>query len=268
MSVRLNLFLKGNLDVCDTLFGQRLTGRPGWNGINEVLRADNRGATVRVQHEPSIGFAAHAAAHAVVPQELAACAALLGPFIPAVQFSDVAFTSPHAALVMSTQADLCVPLLRHRTLDYLMHPYHLSYWPTADLDWLKTHFVPEPAPSAERSMEDLAHVIDRYRLSSEAPILVFNVSSVVPGETIHSYQSAADATSQRIRRFNCALVDASAELGFSIVDVDRIVAEHGARHLKFDPIHFNAEGCRLVCEEVVRILDDYGVLPERQDACR
>jgi hypothetical protein len=115
-------------------------------------------------------------------------------------------------------------------------------------------------------MEDLAHVIDRYRRTSEAPILVFNMSSVVPGETIHSYQGAADATSQRIRRFNCALVDASAELGFSIVDVDRIIAEQGARHLKFDPIHFNAEGCRLVCEDVVRILDDYDVLPERQDA--
>jgi hypothetical protein len=157
-------------------------------------------------------------------------------------------------------------LLRHRTLDYLMHPYDLRWWPAAELDWLKANFIPEPAPGAERSMEDLAHVIDRYRRLSEAPILVFNMSSVVPGETIHSYQCAADATSQRIRRFNCALVDASAELGFSIVDVDRIIAEHGARHLKFDPIHFNAEGCRLVCEDVVRILDDYGVLLERQDS--
>ena len=266
MSVRRNLFLKGNLDVCDTLFGQHLTGRTGWNGINQVLRAVSRAVTVRVRHEPSIGFAAHADANAAVPRELSDRATLLGPFTPAVQFSDSAFTWPHEALVMSVQADLCVPLLRHRTLDYLMHPYDLRCWPAADLDWLKSNFIPEPAPGAERSMEDLAHVIDRYRRLSEAPILVFNMSSVVPGETIHSYQCAADATSQRIRRFNCALVDASAELGFSIVDVDRIIAEHGARHLKFDPVHFNAEGCRLVCEDVVRILDDYGVLPERQDA--
>jgi hypothetical protein len=48
--------------------------------------------------------------------------------------------------------------------------------------------------------------------------------------------------------------------------VDRIVAEHGARRLKIDPIHFNAEGCRLVCEEVVRVLDDYGVLSEDEGA--
>ena len=266
MSVRLNVFLKGNLDVCDTLFGQRLAGSTGWNGINEVLRAVNRPVTVRVRHEPSIGFAAHAAANATVPRELSDRATLLGPFTPAVQFSDSAFTWPHAALVLSLQADLCVPLLRHRTLDYLIYPYDLRYWPAADLEWLKSNFVPEPAPSAERSMEDLARVMDRYRRTSQAPILVFNMSSVVPGETIHSYQGGADATSQRIRRFNCTLVDASAELGFSIVDVDRIIAEHGARHLKFDPIHFNVEGCRLVCEEVVRILDDHGVLPAGQDA--
>jgi hypothetical protein len=266
MSVRLNLFVKGNLDVCDALFGQRIGGKAGWNGINEVLRAANRAVTARVRHETNIGFAAHATARSATPRELLDRAALLGPFTPAAQFSDAAFTSKYAALVLSVQADLFVPLLRHRTLEYLMHPYELSRWPAADLDWLKSTFSCEPAPVAERSIEDLARVIGRYRRSSNAPILVFNVSSVVPGETIHSYQGVGDATSQRIRRLNCALVDASAELGFSIVDVDRVFAEHGARRLKFDPIHFNAEGCRLVCEEVVRILDDYGVLPEDEGA--
>jgi hypothetical protein len=262
MSVRVNLFLKGNLDVCDTLFGQRIPGNAVWNGINEVLRAGSRAVTVRVRHETSIGFAALAAAHAAVPSEVAERAALFGPFTPAAQFGDAAFGSQHAALVLSAQADLCVPLVRHRTLDYLMHPYEPRRWPAADLDWLKSNFVPEFAPGAERSIEDLAGVIRRCRRSSDAPILVFNVSTVIPGETIHSYQGVADVMSQRIRRFNGALVDASAELGFSIVDVDRIVAEHGARHLKLDPIHFNTEGCRLVCEEAVRILDDYGVLSE------
>jgi hypothetical protein len=266
MGARLNLFVKGNLDVCDALFGQRIADKADWNGINEVLRASNRAVTVRVRHEPSIGFAAHAAAHGAAPLELLDRTALLGPFTPAAQFSDAAFVSPHAALVLSIQADLFVPLLRHRTLDYLMHPYELSRWSAADLDWLKSSFVPEPAPAAARSIEDLGGVIERYRQSSDKPILIFNVSSVVPGETVHSYHGAGDATSQRIRRLNCALVDASAELGFSIVDVDRIVAEHGARRLKFDPIHFTADGCRLVCEEVVRILDDYGVLPVDEGA--
>ncbi len=57
MSVRLNLFVKGNLDVCDALFGQRIGGKAGWNGINEVLRAANRAVTARVRHETNIGHA-------------------------------------------------------------------------------------------------------------------------------------------------------------------------------------------------------------------
>ncbi|HEY1725742.1 MAG TPA: SGNH/GDSL hydrolase family protein [Steroidobacteraceae bacterium] len=266
MSARLNLFLKGNLDVSDALFGQRVSGRADWNGVNELLRAASRAVTVRLRHEVSIGFAAHAAAQGNVPREVTDRAALLGPFTPAAQFSGSAFTAPHAALVLSIQADLFVPLVRHRTLEYLMHPYELKRWPASDMEWLKSNFVPEPAPTAARSIENLGRVIHRYRRSSDAPILVFNVSSVVPGETIHDYTGATDVMSQRIRRLNCALVDASAELGFSIVDVDRIVAQFGARHLKFDPIHFNAEGCRLVCEETLRILDDHGVLPENLGA--
>lgn len=266
MSVRLNLFLKGNLDVHDTLFGQRIAGKPDWNGINEIFRTRGRAVTVRVRHETSIGFAALAAAHAPPPREVADRAALFGPFTPSAQFSEAAFSAGHAALVLSIQADLFVPLVRHRTQDYLLHPYELRRWPAADLAWLKSNFIPVPAPDAGQCIEALARVVARYRESSAAPVLVLNVSSVVSGETIHNYQGAGDAMSQRIRRFNCALVDASAELGFSIVDVDRIVAEHGARHVKFDPIHFNAVGCRLACEEAVRILEDYGVLQEGQGA--
>lgn len=262
MSVRLNLFAKGNVDVSDTLYGQRIPGQPIWGGINDVMRASGRQVTVRVRHETSIGFAALADARGAVPDDVAGRAALLGPFTPAAQFSEAAFAAEHAALVLSVQADLAIPLLRHRTHEYLLHPYQLARWPAADLAWLKSNFVQLPAPAIETSIEDLARVIRRYRQGSQAPILVFNLSSVIPGESIHCYHGAADSTSQRIRRVNCALVDASAELGFSIVDVDRIIAEHGARHLKFDPIHFNVPGCRLVCEEAVRILDDYGVLPE------
>ena len=86
-------------------------------------------------------------------------------------------------------------------------------------------------------------------------------SGVTPGETIHCYQGMDKVFSQRVRQFNAALVDASAELGFSIVDVDRIVAEHGARHVKIDPIHLNALGCRLVAKKCA-YPDDHGLLPE------
>jgi hypothetical protein len=262
MSARVNLFVKGNLDVVDTLYGQRIAGRPAWGGINEALRAARRDLSVRVRHETAIGFAALVAAPSAPPREVADRSALFGPFLPEAQFGDAVFTSPQDALVLSVQADLYVPLVRHRSLDYVLHPYGSSHWPPADQDWLRNNFVAVAEPCAESIIENLGQVILRYRASSDAPILVFNMSSVIAGETIHRYLGAGDVSSQRIRRVNCALVEASAALGFSIVDVDRIVAQHGARQLMFDPVHFNADGCRLVCEEVVRILDDYEVFPE------
>ncbi len=39
-----------------------------------------------------------------------------------------------------------------------------------------------------------------------------------------------------------------------------IIARHGADRLKIDALHLNAEGCRLVAEEVVQILEDLGLL--------
>jgi hypothetical protein len=39
-----------------------------------------------------------------------------------------------------------------------------------------------------------------------------------------------------------------------------IVARGGADRLKIDALHLTAEGCRLVAEEVLRILEDFGLL--------
>ena len=66
--------------------------------------------------------------------------------------------------------------------------------------------------------------------------------------------------STRIRHFNLGLTELSRRTGISIVDVDLIVARGGADRLKIDALHLTAEGCRLVAEEVVRILEDLGLL--------
>jgi len=47
-------------------------------------------------------------------------------------------------------------------------------------------------------------------------------------------------------------------------DVDAIVARAGADRLKLDAFHLNAEGCERVAQEVVRILEDLGVLASRE----
>jgi lysophospholipase L1-like esterase len=66
--------------------------------------------------------------------------------------------------------------------------------------------------------------------------------------------------STRIRKFNLGLVELSEELGVSIIDLDTLLARHGADELKLDTIHLTAPGYRLAAEEVVRVLADLGIL--------
>jgi lysophospholipase L1-like esterase len=54
----------------------------------------------------------------------------------------------------------------------------------------------------------------------------------------------------------------SEETGVSIVDVDTIVARHGADALKIDAMHLTPEGYKLVAREVVRVLDDLGLFED------
>jgi hypothetical protein len=77
---------------------------------------------------------------------------------------------------------------------------------------------------------------------------------------VHCFSGLDETLSTRIKRFNLGLIDLSRATGASIVDVDTIVASHGANRLKIDTLHLNAEGSRLVAEEVVRILADVGCL--------
>ncbi|HEY5410217.1 MAG TPA: hypothetical protein VIJ94_05760, partial [Caulobacteraceae bacterium] len=71
-----------------------------------------------------------------------------------------------------------------------------------------------------------------------------------------------DSLAVRIRRFNLMLMDLSRQTGVSIVDVDSIVAKAGADRVKLDFNHLTGEGNRLVAEEVVRVLEDYGLFDD------
>jgi lysophospholipase L1-like esterase len=114
-------------------------------------------------------------------------------------------------------------------------------------------------------MRNLRGIIERIRQRSESPILIYNVSSIVPGETIHCLQGLGEIYSTRCRRFNLGLAELSVDLGISIVDVDSTLARAGADKLKVDAMHLTADGYRLVAEEVVKILVDLGVIETFQE---
>ena len=256
---RVTIFAKGNLDVHDTLHSLRVGGAVVWNGINEVLRERVPGTVARVRHETWSRSDALLEVDGRVPAALAGRPLALGPYPLESQFGRAIFETPADAYVLSIQPDVTTYLFRHRREGFPLLAYGWEGWAAPDLQWLRDEFEPSRLLDPEASMRGLAAIAERLRARSEAPILVYNLSSVVPGDSVHCYAGLDETLAARIRRFNVALVDLSHRTGISIVDVDAVVARGGADRLKLDALHLNAEGCRLVAGEAVRVMDDLGV---------
>lgn len=261
---RVTIFAKGNVDVHDSLHSCRVGGELKWNGINELVRAAYSGVSLRVRHETLTRFDALAAAGGGTPQGLRERERELelGTYPLASQFSDKVFCAPADAVVLSILPDVASTLVRHRTDDYLFYPAEASRWSQAGRDWLRSEFATAPLVSVEDSMASLARIVDRIRQDRDVPILVYNMSAVIPGDSVHCHVGLDETYSTRIRRFNLALIELSRMTGISIVDVDAVLARHGAERLKLDVMHLHPEGYRLIAQEVVRILDELGLFED------
>ncbi len=106
----------------------------------------------------------------------------------------------------------------------------------------------------EQALESWGAIVDRLRSRSTAPILFYNLSTVVPGDMLSDYRGLPETLTTRIKRFNLALVELSARTGVLIVDVDRLSARIGTDKLKLDAVRLNVNGSRFVAEEVIRLL--------------
>ena len=263
---RFTIFAKGNLDVHDTLHSLRVGGAVAWNGVNEILRERSPATVARVRHETWTRSDALLACDGRVPAALAGRDLPLGPYPVASQFSRAIFETAADAYVLSIQPDVATFLFRHRRDGFLLMAYDRELWRADDQRWLGEDFDPVGLLDADASMANLAAIVERLRARRDAPVLVNNVSSVVPGDTVHCYAGLDETLSTRIRRFNVALADLSQRNGISVVDVDAVVARGGADRLKLDAFHLTAEGCRRVAQETVRVLDDLGVLADRAAA--
>jgi len=78
---------------------------------------------------------------------------------------------------------------------------------------LREAFVSEGLLSVEASIANFEKIVARIREQSSAPILVYNVSAVVPGERMHAYSDTEETVSTRIRRFNLGLMISRAGRG-------------------------------------------------------
>ena len=257
---RLTIFAKGNLDVRDTLHSLKIGDKLIWNGINELLRARASASLARVQHETWTRSDALLEATGVVPEALKARPLALGAYTLASQFSEALFETSPGAFVLSIQPDLTTQLLRHRRDGFLFYPNDWQVWPSDDQAWLRASFVGAGFIEPAASMANFLRIIARIRTRSAAPIMIYNVSSVVPGEWVHDYSGLGEIYSMRVRKFNLGLIELSQQTGVSIIDVDTILARVGTDRTKYDAVHLTGDGCRAVAEEVVRVLEDLNCL--------
>jgi hypothetical protein len=261
---RLNLFAKGNVDVHDSLHSCRIGGQLRWNGINEVLRG-RTDAVVRLRHETWTRSDAVLEAGGTVPAEIGQRQLPLGSYPAPSQFSAALFETSADAIILSILGETATTLLKHNSAGFLFYPSETEKWPQADRDWLKSDFTRRDLLDVETSMRNFREIIVRIRGRTDVPILIYNVCSIIPGETVHCLQGLGETYSTRCRRFNLGLAELSEDTGISIIDVDSIIGRAGADRFKIDAMHLTPDGYRLIAEEVVRVLDDLGVMPTMQE---
>jgi hypothetical protein len=258
----LRIFARGNVDVKDSLLWSRVGGELQWNGINEVLRTRHPGLLAKVRHETCARLDLLPLPGETLPAPSPEFTRSLpsGAHPLDKQHRSGLFEAPVDAVVLSLQSATTNALVRHRREGWLLLPDAYDGWDQTARALLESECENAGMASLEETMSRLEELATAIAEQLGCPLLVYNLSPAVPGERTHCWLGAEDSLSLRVRRFNVALSELSARVGFSIVDVERIAASAGTDRVKVDLLHLNAEGWRLVAEEVVRILEEQGCL--------
>jgi hypothetical protein len=182
------------------------------------------------------------------------------------QYGRALFETPADAYVLSIQSDIATQLWRHRRDGFLFLAYEWGAVerarPALAARRVRAHRRDRRRRVDAQPRDDRRAVARRERRADPGLQRVVGRAGRLGPQPRGPGRDAFDAHP----RFNVALADLSARNGVSIVDVDAIVARAGADRLKLDAFHLNAEGCRLVAQEVVRILEDLGAFATREAA--
>ena len=172
---------------------------------------------------------------------------------------------PKSVVVLSILADVTRTLYRHREHGFVVDPG--GWWLTQDMgnvlenleraEWFRGNFEKVGKIEVEEFHQTLGEVVRSFQEKAGAHVLVFNALVVEPGARTHNYQFVKHSPGRRRREFNLALAELSAELGFSVVDVDRVLKRSGIS-TQVDFAHFPLEKVEEVAAEV------FGILRERE----
>jgi hypothetical protein len=122
----------------------------------------------------------------------------------------------------------------------------------------------DPHEAIARLREDLVGVFDAIKADCDAHVVAIGVSTFDPGDPVSNLHGfAEEPVMLRCHRINLALFQTSHEVGLSVIDVDRLVAEAGGGRVVPAPLALSPDGSALVRDETLRVLFDYGFFDER-----
>ena len=125
--------------------------------------------------------------------------------------------------------------------------------------WFSDHFERVGHISVEEFAENYRRLIPLIQQETRASVLVFNALEIEPFDNTYDYSDRNVECATRRRRFNIALNELSRELGFHVVDVDRVLKTQGVdRQVDFS--HFPVERMRAVAEDALRTLRELEVV--------
>lgn len=173
---------------------------------------------------------------------------------------------PKSVVVLSVLPDISRTMYRHRETGYLIDPgtAWLSRVSTALKDlsfvkWFSERFEPIGRISLEEFADNYRRLIPLIEYETGARVLVFNSLEIKPGDPTYDYSLRNLESATRRRRFNIVLAELAGELGFRIVDVDRVLKQQGVdREVDFS--HYPVRQMRAVGIEALRILREIGAV--------
>ena len=173
---------------------------------------------------------------------------------------------PKDVVVLSVLPDFSRAVYRHRRSGHLFDPgiswlrdMSSALADTSLATWFRDNFEPLGRITVEQFVENYRLLIPRIKRETGAHVLVFNSLEIEPFDPTHDYSLRNLKSASRRRRFNIALAELSTELGFHVVDVDRVLKDQGVER-QVDFSHFPHDRMRAVAREAHGILRDLAVL--------
>jgi hypothetical protein len=173
---------------------------------------------------------------------------------------------PKTVVVLSLVPNILRTIYRHREHGFLVDPGGMwlnrvdeAVGDKVNLKWVRERFTSVGRLSVDEFALLFTRLVGELRQRTGAHLLVTNALTVEPGERTHSYQLRKEPESLRRREFSIRLAELSRDLGFHVIDVDRVLKLHGIdRQLDF--AHFPLELGPPIAEEAVRVLRDLEVV--------